>query len=109
MIYLINPFNQNASGFYTDSKVDNAQTIFNYMKGKSGRVMIENYLPNQPASLDFDAIIGPLGDGTQTFILRESSISDQFMVPVRNGISQSPELWGITSFKAFDKSFLKRP
>ncbi len=94
-------------GFYTRYERERLSEIRQYFKEnkRDGLVLIEShFVSNQPSMFLFDSIIG-IETPVATSILRESSITAQFITPVRNSFSFGREAWGFKSYLVFDDNF----
>ena len=101
---------KNHEGWFTEYRANGGDKILEYMKDHPDATVVEaSYMAKEPESFVLDALLGKEGVPTATFTLRESSISSEYLTSIRNTFSQNPELWGITSYLANDRTFIRQP
>ena len=100
-------FNGIYQGYVGDSVVDVTQYLKDHPR--NGFLDIEvDATRYQPASFTFNALYG-LDTPVDVFNLRESSISAQFLSPIRNSFSINEEAWGFVSYLVHNKRFTQQP
>ena len=74
---------------------------------RAGIATVEVYTPSgRPSHFVLNALLAKEGFDTTYSVFRESAISSVFMTPLRNGLSELGEAWGVDTFLAFDPAFL---
>lgn len=108
LIFLLIPTINKLLSFHQNMNLKNDSDfgkISEHLQNTKGRIHVENFFTGFTfTSFAYDAYLGLHTEGSNTISLRESSISSLFMVPLRNSLSQSLEVYGIKSYKALDKS-----